>query len=373
MKQVTFDKARGFTMVELLVAMAIGLIVIGAATSLFNTAMNSTTLITEQADMQQNVRAALNMIAKDVSMAGSGLPSGGLALPYGAGATASRYACNQGGTCYLGTRNYPSGTVGKSVVSNYMYGIIPGPANGMEFGTGITTIAATGKGADSVTAVYVDYSFPLNQYTATFPTNTSVKFVPPATPPAGFPAIISPTGLNIGDLVLLTNNLGSAVGEVTALAAGASGGGTVTFANLDALNINQTGAANGSVAYISGGSPTVAYRLWAVSYFVEVPTLAGQTPRLMRQINGQTAVPMADNIIGLNFTYDACDNTNTTGVITCAGLPDPIASGFTPNQVHKVNIQVMGQSVLSSTGKSISMALVTSVSTRSLSFKSRYN
>lgn len=373
MKQATFDKARGFSMIELLVAMAVGLIVITAATSLFNTAMNSTALITEQADMQQNVRAALNMITKDVSMAGSGLPSGGLALPYGAGAAPSKYGCNQLAKCYLGTDTYPSGTVGKSVVSNYMYGLIPGPANGMEAGTGISTIAATGNGADSITSVYVDYSFPLNQYTATFPSNNSVTFVPPATPPVGFPGIISPTGLNVGDLVLLTNNLGSAVGEVTGLAAGGGGGATVTFADLDALNVNQSGAANGSVAYISGGAPTVAYRLWAVSYFVEVPTAAGQTPRLMRQINGQTAVPMADNIIGLNFTYDTCDNTNTTGAITCAGLSDPITSGFTPNQIHKVNIQVMGQSVLSSTGKSVSMALVSSVSTRSLSFKSRYN
>jgi prepilin-type N-terminal cleavage/methylation domain-containing protein len=373
MKPVTYYKARGFSMIELLLAMAIGLIVIAAATSLFNTAMTSTTLITEETDMQQNVRAALNMIAKDVSMAGSGLPSGGLALPYGAGATASRYGCNQGGQCYLSTLNYPSGTVGTSVVSNYMYGLIPGPNNGMEAGTGITTVPATGNGADSITSVYVDYSFPLNQYIATFASNNSVTFAPPANPPVGFPGVISPTGLNVGDLVLLTNNLGSAVGEVTGLTPGNSGGATVTFANLDALNINQTGAANGSVAYISGGSPTVAYRLWAVSYFLEVPTTAGQTPRLMRQVNGQNAVPMADNIIGLNFTYDTCDNTNTNGVITCAGLNNPINSGYTPNQIHKVNIQVMGQSVLSPSGKSVSMALVTSVSTRSLSFKSRYN
>lgn len=364
---------RGFSMVELMVAMALGLIVLGAAAELFKSALTVSAVVTEQADMQQNVRSALNMIAKDVSMAGSGLPSGGVALPYGSGTTASRYGCNQSGTCYLGNHSYPSGTVGLSTVSNYMYGLLPGPNNGMEAGTGISTVPATGQGADSVTVIYVDYSFPLNQYTATFPTGTSVKFDPPATPPAGFPAILSPTGLNVGDLILLTNNLGSSIGEVTQIAGGNGGGATVTFADSDPLNINQSGAPNGSVASISGGTPTVAYRLWAVSYFLEVPN-NGQPPRLMRQRNGQTAVPMADNIIGLKFTYDACDSTNTGGPsITCAGLGDPITSGYSPNQIHKVNIQIIGQSVLSQTGKSISMALVSSVSTRSLSFRDRYN
>ena len=74
---------------ELLVAVALGLIVLAATTQLFKNGMDATILVTQSSEMQQNARATLNLIAKDVSMAGSGLPTGGLALPFGAGSTPS--------------------------------------------------------------------------------------------------------------------------------------------------------------------------------------------------------------------------------------------------------------------------------------------
>ena len=81
---------RGFTLIEAMVSMAIGLIVLAAATSLFKTALNSTMLVTQRAETQQNMRAAVEIMVKDLSMAGAGLPSGGIQLPTGAGATASK-------------------------------------------------------------------------------------------------------------------------------------------------------------------------------------------------------------------------------------------------------------------------------------------
>ena len=90
----------------------------------------------------------------------------------------------------------------------------------------------------------------------------------------------------------------------------------------------------------------------------------------MRQVSGLKPQPVADNIIGLNLTYDTCDGI--IGGPTCAALSDPIASGFSPSAIHKANIQVIGQSVFSQGNKSRSMALVTSVSTRSLNYKSQY-
>jgi hypothetical protein len=365
-------------LVELVVAMAVGLVIMGGATALFKSATDATMLVTQQAEMQQNVRAGLNMIARDVSMAGSGLPSGGLSLPYGTGASASHYGCDQTATCYLTSNNYPTGTIGGSAVTNYMYGLIPGPATGMKAGSWTPTVPVTGSIPDRVTTVYVDYSFPLNQYTVTFNNalGSSIKLMPPATPPAGFPAIISPTGINVGDLILLTSVRGSVVGEVTDLSPAAGGGTNITFANTDPLNVNQSGAASANIAYLAAGAPppTVANRLWAISYYLEVPAAGTlQTPRLMRQVNGLKPQPVADNIIGLKITYDAFDDTNSGGPTpTCAALSDPIAAGYSPNSIHKVNIQVMGQGIASRANKSQSMALVTSVSTRSLSFKSRY-
>jgi prepilin-type N-terminal cleavage/methylation domain-containing protein len=359
----TEQKTRGFSLVELLIAMALGLVVLAATTQLFKSGMDATRLVTQSSEMNQNVRATLNLVAKDVSMAGSGLPSGGLALPYGVGSTASFFAVDPT-QAWLANNTYPG---------NYMYGIISGPGNGIEIGNG-ATIAATGKASDAITVVYADYAFPLNQYTVTFPVATNpngdlVTFAPPAVPPAGFPAIQSATGIQVGDLILLSNNAGSAVGEVTGITpVGAKT--NLAFANGDPLKMNQTGAANGNIARIVAGGTTIGTRIWAITYFIEVPPVAtGQTPRLMRQINGQKPVPVADNVINLAITYDMCDGTNGPN---CSGILNAQAVPFSPNQIHKVNIQVMAQTLVSYGNKSRSTALATSVTTRSLDFKDRY-
>ena len=91
---------------ELLIAMALGLIVLAATTQLFKSGMDASVLVTQSSEMQQNVRATLNLIAKDVSMAGSGLPSGGLALPNGAGAALSFFAVDAN-QAWLANNTYP--------------------------------------------------------------------------------------------------------------------------------------------------------------------------------------------------------------------------------------------------------------------------
>ncbi len=114
----------------------------------------------------------------------------------------------------------------------------------------------------------------------------------------------------------------------------------------------------------------MANRIWAVTYFLEVPAAStGQPPRLMRQVNGQTPQPVADNIINLKITYDMCDGTNGPN---CSNVPNALTAPFSPTQIHKVNIQVMAQTLTSYGNKSRSTVLATSVSTRSLSFKDRY-
>ena len=363
--RATQNKAMGFSLTEMLIAVALGLIILGSTMRLFKTGMDATLLVTQQSDTQQNVRAALNLIAKDISMAGSGLPTGGLSLPNGGGAKASMFAVDTN-RAWLATDTYPTGTISGVTVTNYMFGIIPGPKSGMEAG-GPNTIAATGQTPDAITVIYQDYSFPLNQYTVTFanPNGTAINLQAPANPPAGFPAILSPGGIQVGDLILLSNPTGYAVGEVNGIT---NGGGTINFNDGDPLNMNQSGATKGNIKYIASGANPIANRIWAITYFIEVPA-NGQPPRLMRQVNGQTPAPISDNIIGLQFTYDMCDGTNGPN---CSGVADPILGGFSPNQIRKVDIQIMGQSLVSYGNKSRSIALATSVSTRSLAFKDRY-
>lgn len=364
----------GFTLLELMISMAVGLIVMAAMASLFKTGLNSTVLVTQRVETQQNMRAAIDLMVKDISMAGAGLPSGGIQLPIGGGATVAKFGCDQGGTCYVPAYTYPSG--------NYMYGIIPGYLNGVQNSAVIP--AAPALPNDSITVIYADYAFPLWEYNVTFPTapnGTSICLTPNNTYTPAPPLPNASGGIQLGDLILINGTNGvTAVGEATGVT-----GTTIAFANNDALNFNFSGnthtnnvySASGAVGYTCPPPVTApqttqgtAYRLFAVTYYITVPVVgSGQTPRLMRQVNGQTPVPVADDIINLQFAYDVYNSTTNA---LDANQANPIGVGDSPNLVQKINISVMGQSIINNGNKSQNMNLATSVSARNMAFKNRY-
>ncbi len=383
MKMRIAKSQNGFTLLELMIASFIGLIIMASITGLFRMAMNATFAVTQRAETQQNMRTAIELITKDVSMAGAGLPSGGLQLANTGGA--SKVACNQTGTCYVLGDVYPNSSGG---AINYMYGILPGFANGVQGGTLIASAPAAVN--DSITSIYCDYNFPLTNFTFSFPVsaaNAAVTLV--ATPNAALPTnILAPGGLNVGDLLLFIvsaagTGVGSgaqgtsvaqtaaAVAEITGLP---PGGAAIGFAAADPLNFNQTGAnslaAAVTAAGVAGTNMTVC-RLNAVTYFIQVPPAGGtvQSPRLMRQVNGLNAVPVADNIINLQISYDVINSINST---TNANQSNPIANGLSPALIQKVNIWVMGQGLIQGNNKSQSMYLASSVSTRNMSFCNSY-
>jgi hypothetical protein len=139
--------------------------------------------------------------------------------------------------------------------------------------------------------------------------------------------------------------------------------------------MNQKGGANNLAAVAAAaagvGAKVNVCRLQAVSYFLQVPPAGGtvQTPRLMRQVNGLNAVPVADGIINLQFTYDVIDSTAGTVV---ANQQNPIGAGESPNLIQKVNIWVMGSSPTTNGTKSQNMYLATAVSTRDMTFCNSY-
>jgi prepilin-type N-terminal cleavage/methylation domain-containing protein len=368
---------RGFSLLELLVASSIGLTVVLVMTSLFKTGMDATMRVTQRAETQQNLRAAIELMTKDISLAGAGLPSGGLQLTT---AGLSMYACNQAGTCYITGNTYPNSGGG---TPNYMYPIEPGFGVGVQNGTVIT--AAPGQINSSITSVYCDYNFPLSNFTFTFPSSTTANVAVNngAITPNN---ILAPGGLQVGDLLMFlvatpgngTTSSGTSLVQNAAVVAEITGipnNTTINFATGDALNMNATGGANNLAAVAgaaaSAGSQTSVCRLQAVSYFLQVPPAGGtvQAPRLMRQVNGLAAVPVADNIINLQFTYDIIDNTTGTVV---ANQQNPIGAGQSPNLIQKVNIWIMGASPTTNGNKSQNMYLATSVSTRDMTFCNSY-
>jgi type II secretory pathway pseudopilin PulG len=354
----------GFTLLETMISMSLGLLVMGSTVQLFKMATTTSTMVVQRTEMQQNMRAAIELMTKDISLAGSGLPDAGIQLPLGG--TVSRYGCDQA-TCHVPGGTYPN-SGSPTFAPNFMTGILPGYSNGVEAKAAIP--ATPGLRNDSITVIYADYSFPLNQYWLDFPTPTSTGTqlnvnVPFPAPNPLPPQVTAVGGIQVGDIIWLSNSTGNAVGEVTAVS-----NGSLTFADNDALNLNQSAAAiTNNIRALNNGSHLTGYRLYVVTYYLTVPT-NGQTPRLMRQVNGRAPVPVADDIINLQFAYDLFNsNTNALDPNQADPLSFPTDS---VGLIQKVNVSVMGQSLVNSAKNTQNMRLSTSVSARNMAFFDRY-
>ena len=370
---VTRKSESGFSLVELLVAIALGVLVVGAAIMIFSSAMQNSFLVTQRATMQQNARSAMNTMMHDLSIAGTGIPQGGIQLPTGAGSSLSKYGCYTS-TCYIVNNTFPN---------NHLYSVLPNDSGG----------PVTVEQTDALTVVFTDSSLPINACTVSSinATGTSVTLGGCATaPPVGTPAYNDPAvGITVGDLIMLSNNNGTALGEVTNVA----GGGVLTFANADSLNINQSGAASGNIAGLAnpgGGGvypPTTAVRILLVTYYINIlpgpdgtkPTSgmdADDVPVLMKQISGHATLPVADSVEDLQVTYDLYDDGTGVAAANVPNVNYAATPPQSPNQIRDINVQLtsrtQGRATLS--GNTMQrLTLSSSISPRNLSFKNRYN
>lgn len=60
----------GFTLIEVVIALAITLILMGVAVSIFNVQRKSYSMQEQVTEMQQNIRAAMDMMVREIRMAG---------------------------------------------------------------------------------------------------------------------------------------------------------------------------------------------------------------------------------------------------------------------------------------------------------------
>jgi prepilin-type N-terminal cleavage/methylation domain-containing protein len=394
-------REKGFSLIEMMTAMAILLIVCAAAINALVQAQRVTQGVALEATTQENLRAGMHFMVKDLTQAGEGLPPGGISIPNSSSAVS---ALKWPGTSTTFNTNY--------VV---LTGVVPGSSIGqLSKGVNASTGAVITTGAvktDVVTVIYADNSLIdsstgtnqpyLNSYpvvqtsgsktcagtlTAAAVTLDSGCFKMPGT---------GPTPVAAGNLIMFENQYGTALEYVTAVA-----GQTITFASGDPAGLNAVSAAtypNGTVAALlaQGSVPTTITRIWMVTYYLDSTTNPTH-PQLVRQLNyaGWPSVaapanapqPIADDIEDLGFTYDIINSTAPNGTYpngagdapTPACWSSPCSSGSdTPQQIRAVNAYLAGRSEnpyqLGRYPTFFHNNLSTQVSIRSMAFTNNFN
>lgn len=380
----------GFTLLEMMIAIVILMIVIGGAVRVFTQSVRSTTFVMQRSEMQNELRAAANEVSRDLQQAGTGIPLGGIPIPNaGVGGGTNPIFGADGTTAYL--------TVNNVFTDGRLYKVTPG-YNASNVGP-----LRTPPQSDALVIAYTDPNLsnpnaPTNSSWPSCPTTTlasngtsiTMPALCPPIPPAAAapltPAVNDPAlGITVGDLLLLQNSQGSAVGDVTSVDGPAR---TITFANGDPLNLNQSAASVGSIpALKSGGTyPAVTVsRIILVTYFLQEGGINCSDICLMRQVGSHTPVPVAEHIVDFRVTYDLFDDT--LGAVL-ANLPDAVSGtppAAKPNQIRKINLTITarsphqwtqgsGQPGCSAAGPCWDyLTYTTSIGPRNLSFHDRYN
>ena len=352
------NRQSGFTLIEMLVAMAITLVLVLATLSVFDSATRANEASAQLANMNQNLRTGMNLMVRDFLQTGQGIPTGGIPIPNGVGVAPIN-------------RPYPPPALLTFPV-NYvvMPAVVPGSA------LGPNNANTLGAATDIVTVLYADATLllvdtsgppkPASAAWISISPNGSQITIDAANPITG-------AGVNnpivAGDIIMVTNPTGSRLQVVTGVA-----GQVITFNAGDVFNLNQRGAPAGSILDLRNAgcgcfpaSTFTALRVNMYTYYLDT-TIRARIPRLMRQYNFRAARSVAEVIENLQISYDFVDGvTNPTNQST-------VPVGLTENQIRKVNLAMSGRSdqVYSLNQQYFRNSLATQISLRSMSFFDQY-
>ena len=374
-------KNRGASLIELLVSLALGLLILSAAATLFKKGMDISLTLSQRAEMQQNARAGINAMVNDAALADTDLPSSSILLPQTAAPVQPRFGCGAAPSgpvnCYLNTAtNIFSG--------GSFYPVNPHQEDGAVT-SGLSPVSFT---PDTLVVAYVDPAMNLGQVKFSPTGDVTGSQIVVMNPPAN---IANPTnGITVGDLVMLSQGGTSAIGVVTTF----DGISTIDFAVGDPLNINQPPTAVGPGQIIpstnvagnitsnlmnanppnpanpvipgaDGSVPGInAQRVLLVTYFVSQDATGRRM--LMRQVNAHLATPIAENVENLQVSYDTINNA--------VNPPVPVINqrnigAGSPNLIRKINIALTVRTTkkIGAYGDYQRLTLATSVSPRNMS------
>ncbi len=407
-------RQRGFTLVELLVAMAITTIILGTTMMAMNDAIKATDSAAQISDLNNGLRTAMDMMVRDALQVGQGLPTGRtIGLPYGnnsspmqlPGPIDSNFQLDGPSFCPPDPNDATPDFVCEQITA-----VVPGPGRG-------PVLTEDGQPTDMITMVEADSAFDQVPLTAFGANGASITVALPDLV-APIDNGKSPRGLNItnggaddidaGDLIMLTKGSTSVLVQVTRQPVANSQ--QIFFDTADSLGLNQQGVSSlvggvtvwnpsGTGAELRMQAPadtaagtnglinTIATRIRLITYYLDVTT-DPRRPRLIRRMNNGHPTNF-DNALGtvvafdvenLQISYDLTDGVNRT--LTNVRMDDADLDGSgrcnpracSPNQVRKVNFVLTGRTrlPLRSTRQFAHKTLVTQVSLRSLAFVDRY-
>jgi len=359
-------RQQGFTIVELMIAIAVTLVMMTAAMMIYQRSVQVSGVVTNRAEMQAELRAASDQIARDMNQAGTGIPIGGIPIPSAAtGGSDPLIGCDAN-QCYLNA----------TMTAGILYKVVPGNS------LGPTTTRAT----DAIVITYmeplaVDPNDPNASGTAPNWTGYTTQNISSdgtvlTMPKDTTPKIDDPVfGLVLGDILLLQAGGASALGVVTNFD---GTNNTITFGAKDPLGLNQPNAPVGNIAALKVNGnypPTTVSRIMMITYFIQqISTPNGPDYRLMRQVDARTPTPVAEHIEDVQFTYDVFDDSSNQLTVNL----DDAATGNPPtpkpNQIRKINMTITARSSRpNAQGNYDRLTVTTSIGPRNLSFHDRYN
>jgi prepilin-type N-terminal cleavage/methylation domain-containing protein len=385
-------RENGFTLIELMAATAILIVVISGATSALILTQHAADEAILEANVQENLRAGMHFIVRDLMQAGEGIPPEGIALPND---IAGVSAVNRPGTATIfanaGAPGNPSYLVLPAVVPGSGLGL---RATSVNPKTNAVLIAGA-QPTDIINIFYADNtlvdvagnylnSFPINQ--AAGPpcngtiavTGASVKLAAACFTMPG----VGNTPIAPGNLLLFTSAAGTALAYVTSVA-----GQTINFAKGDPANVNQTGLPNSTLATLeAAGGPTAVTRVWMVTYYIDSATNPA-CPQLIRQVNypgfpaaapAYPPTPIGECIEGLSISYDVYNSTDPAGTYPLGpgDAPQPVAPDL-PSQIRAVDVFLAARSevpyVEGSNRSFVRNNISTQVSLRGVAFVNQFN
>lgn len=338
-------KQEGFSLLELMVAMVVMLIVMGAIFSQSASVLQASNTTYEMTDAQQNLRTAQEFINRDLVSTGDGLRGvNNIRLPLG-------FVQNYITTQPVINPADPNFITLPIVTSN-------DDVAGTTVVTGAVPAATVLAGTDRITILMIDSAFAPISLPSTGIDATGSNVVLTSQQ-------FTDNNFQIGSIYFVNSEYGSTFGAITGFAGVGGASPNLVFANGDPYGMNLTGN-GGSIRFVSRGAtnqpvPTSLMRMHMVQYFINANRVLCR--RVFGSItpNGFTDGIIAENVTNLQVRYYL--NGTAQPVTQLATAQDQVA-------VREVEISVTAQTahdVVNGTKQSISAT--TSTSVRNLQFR----